>query len=34
MGYVRGDGIHPNDSAQIYTSQLLAELGYEPINIP
>jgi hypothetical protein len=34
IGYVRGDGIHPNDSAQIYASQLLAELGYEPTRIP
>lgn len=34
IGYVRGDGIHPNDSAQIYASQLLAELGYEPVTPP
>jgi hypothetical protein len=34
IGYVRGDGVHPNDSAQIYTSQLLAELGYSPVYQP
>ena len=34
IGYVRSDGIHPNDSAQIYASQLLSEMGYAPVTIP
>ncbi len=30
-GYIGGDGIHPNDLATQYTTELLAKLGYEPV---
>jgi hypothetical protein len=33
-GYFTEDGEHPNDSANLFTAGLLAQMGYQPVSLP